>query len=348
MRISNSGAVLLCVAGMTIVGGSVSISQLLLDYPILTAQALRYALAAAALFAVDRWFSRSARRPVPSANRPVADRRAADRRAAPGWRGWLVLGLLAATGLAGFNVCVMIGIRHADPAAVGTIIGSAPIGLALLGPLLRGRRPSPRLVVAAVTVVLGTTLVQGAGRADPRGLLAALGALGGEIAFSLLAAAVLPRLGPVRVAGYSCALAVPLLGLGAVLAGEPARWRPPTPTETATIGYLAALMTVVAFLFWFTGLRRLGVERAGVITGVMPIATLVTAALQAGRLPEAQQTAGVLVVALGLAAGLAGAGRRSSDGDADGGTDGAADARRRRRQEAAGDESRSRARTVSA
>ncbi|SDY74110.1 Permease of the drug/metabolite transporter (DMT) superfamily [Micromonospora pattaloongensis] len=312
MTSENLRATLLCVFGMVIVGSSVSLSQLILDYPPLTGQAARYALAALALFGIARVFPRlgaaaPAAHPTPPPG-PRAGRRAPLRprpsgtRPTPRERG--ILALLAATGLAAFNACILVALPHADAAAVGTVIGAAPLGLALLGPLLRGQRPTLRLVAAAGIVVAGTAAVQGAGRTDAVGLLAALGALGGEIAFSLLAAAVLPRLGPVRVAAHSCALAVPLLLVAAVPAGEPGRWRLPTPVEAATLGYLAAFMTVLAFLAWFTGLRRLGVERAGMIVGVMPLATLATAAVQAGRLPDPGQTLGVLVVALGLALGL--------------------------------------------
>jgi len=279
---------------MVIVGSSVSISQLVVDYPHLTGKAARYALAALVLTAI----ARAAPGFLTGSAGPAR---------ATGWpnrREWVLLTLLAATGLAAFNACILIALPHADPAVVGTFIGAAPLGLALLGPLLRGGRPTIRLIVAAGIVVGGTGLVQGNGRADTIGVLAALGALAGEIAFSLLAAAVLPRLGPVRVAAYSCALAVPLLLLAALPAGEIARWRLPSAVEATTLGYLAALMTVVAFLAWFTGLRQLGVERAGVLVGLMPVATLVTAAIQADRLPDPGQSAGVLVVAAGLAVGL--------------------------------------------
>lgn len=271
---------LLCIAGMVIVGSSVSLSQLILDYPTLTGQALRYGLAAVILFLLVRG------------------------RLRPTGRELGILTVLAATGLAGFNACILIALPHADAAIVGTVIGAAPLGLALLAPLLRGARPAARIVAAATVVVAGTALVQGSGKADAIGVLASLGALVGEVLFSLLAAAVLPRLGAIRVAAYSCGLAVPLLLVGGVAAGEVARWRMPTAVEGATLGYLALLMTVVAFLAWFTGLKRLGVERAGMIVGLMPVATLVTAAIQAGELPNPGQAAGVLVVALGLALGL--------------------------------------------
>ncbi|GIG89500.1 DMT family transporter [Plantactinospora endophytica] len=296
MNVSNPVAVLLCLGGMVLVGSSVSISQLVLDYPHLTGQAARYALAAAVLFALVRRFPGLLAGGTPPPGRPNR-------------RELVMLTALALTGMAGFNACILVALPHADAAVVGTFIGAAPLGLALLGPLTGGRRPAVRLVAAAGIVVAGTALVQGSGRADAIGIVASLGAFGGEIAFSLLAAAVLPRLGPVRVAAWSCALAVPLLLVAAIPAGELGRLRLPTGTETAAFGYLAAMMTVVAFLAWFTGLRKLGVERAGVLVGVMPIATLLTAAVQAGRLPDPGQTAGVLVAAVGIAVGL-GAGRR--------------------------------------
>jgi drug/metabolite transporter (DMT)-like permease len=281
--------IVLCVLGMILVGSSVSVSQLLLDYPLLTGQGIRYSAAAVMLFAIARLFPSfgAGSSPTPPNRRELA-----------------VLTTLAATGMAAFNACIMIGLRHADPAVVGTVIGAAPLGLALLGPLLRGTRPTVRLVAAAAVVVGGTALVQGTGQADLIGLAAAAGALVGEVAFTLLAAAVLPRLGAVRVAAWSSALAAPLLIVGGLVAGEASRLRLPTSSELGALAYLAVLMTVVAFVVWFAGLQRLGVERAGMIVGVMPIATLATAAIMAGALPGAGPTLGVLTVAGGLALGL--------------------------------------------
>jgi drug/metabolite transporter (DMT)-like permease len=281
--------IVLCVFGMVLVGSSVAVSQLLLDYPLLTGQGIRYAAAAAILFGMARLFPRfgAGSSPAPPNPRELA-----------------VLTALASTGMAAFNVCIMIGLRHADPAVVGTVVGAAPLGLALLGPLLRGARPTARLLVAAAVVVGGTALVQGTGQADLIGLLAAAGALVGEVAFTLLAAAVLPRLGAVRVAAWSSALAAPLLLVGGLVAGEAAGMRLPTSTELGALAYLAVLMTVVAFVVWFVGLQRLGVERTGMIVGVMPIATLATAAIMAGALPGVGPTLGVLTVAGGLALGL--------------------------------------------
>lgn len=284
-RDSLTGAAL-CTFGMIILGGSFSLSRLLLDYPMLTGQAMRYALAAALLAALLRLVPRLRGVPV-----------------RPGRRDLLVLAGVALFGLALFNTLLLIALEHADAAVVGTVVGAAPLGLALTGPLLRRERPAARLVVAALIVVGGTALVHGTGAAGPVGTVAALGTLVCEVMFSLLAAQVLPRLGAVRVSAWSCALAVPMLTVAALAAGETGRLRPPTATETLTLLYLAVMMTVVAFLAWFTGLGKLGVERAGMFTGVVPAATLVAASLQDRTLPGFTQVLGVLIVAAGLVLG---------------------------------------------
>src|SRR6266511_1673674 len=164
--------------------------------------------------------------------------------------------------------------------------------------------PTPRLVGAATVVVAGAALVEGGGHADAAGLGYALGALAGEAAFSLLAAPLLPRLGPVRVSAWTCALAVPMLLGSAVVAGEPRRWRVPLPGEVAALAYLGLVLTVLAFLAWYAGLARLGVERAGMCFGLMPVAALTATAVFDGRVPPVAQVAGVLLVGAGLSAGL--------------------------------------------
>jgi drug/metabolite transporter (DMT)-like permease len=267
---------------MTILGSSVTFSRAIVDYPPLTGQAARYAIGAVILCGLSTMDRRHPRRPTA--------------------RDLAILTALAATGLVAFNLCILIGLRHADPAVVGTVIGAAPLGLAVAAPLLRRDRPSVAVVAAAVVIVAGIVIVYGGGSSDAIGLLAAFGAFLGEVLFSLLAGAVLPRLGAIRTSAYSCAMAVPLLLLSAAVVRESPRL--PTPTQALALGYLATALTVGAFLAWFTGLRRLGVDRAGLFVGVLPVSTLVITALVDHRLPGLTPTVGVLLVAAGLAVGL--------------------------------------------
>jgi drug/metabolite transporter (DMT)-like permease len=279
-----------CLLTVTLLGGSFTVSRGLLAYPALSGQAMRYTMAAVALAAL------------------VALRRD---RVWPTARELVRLAVVAATGLVAFNVLLLFSLRHASPAVVGTVVGGSPLVLALLGPLQEGRRPAPRLVVAAAVVVAGAAVVQGGGATDAAGLAGSIGLLLAESAFSLVAAPLLARLGPVRVSAWSCALAVPLLVVGAAVVGE--RPRVPTAGEAANLVFLGLVLTVVAFVAWYSGVRGLGVERAGVFVGLVPVTSLATMALVDGRLPAWTQVGGVLVVAAGLVAGLsAGTPRRTA------------------------------------
>ncbi|HEX2317238.1 MAG TPA: EamA family transporter [Thermomonospora sp.] len=273
---------------MFLVGTLTAVSATIDGYPVFGGQALRYAVAAALMLVAVCWADRRAGRPGP---RPTA-------------REWALLAALAATGLVAFNVCVVEATARVDPATVGTVIATVPIVLALAGPLQQRRRPAPAVVVAAVVVATGAGLATGLGGADPAGLLLALGALGGEVCFSLLAVPLLPRLGAVRVSAYSAALAVPMLaGVGLLVDGRDIV-RTPTAGEAAALGYLAAVVTTVAFFLWYDALGRLGADRAGLFAGILPISAVVTAtALGLGR-PGAAELTGAVLVAVGVAVGM--------------------------------------------
>jgi drug/metabolite transporter (DMT)-like permease len=280
---------LFCTVVMGVLASSVALSRLLVAYPTLTGQAMRYAVGAAGLAVLVRLSGRGGPRP----------------RIRPGAADLARLLALAATGLAGFNFFLIAALRHADAAIVGTVVAGTPLVLAVLGPALRRGRPSPRLLAAAGVAVAGAALVYGGGHADPVGLAAAGATLAGEVSFSLLAVPLLDRLGPARVSAWSCALAVPLLAAAAVVAGEPTRWRPPTAAEAGALAYIAVVVTALAFPVWYAGVHRLGVERAGMFAALLPVATLAVAAALDRRAPAASQVVGVVVVAAGLAIALA-------------------------------------------
>ena len=175
---ARGGAVARVPPAMACVGSSVAVSQTIVDAPLFTLQAVRYALAAVAAAGPGR--GRCAAR-------------------CPGRAGaeWLWLAGVAATGLVLFNVAVVRGVEHAEPAVIGVAVASVPLVLAVAGPLLAGGRPGAALVVVAAGVVsVGAVLVQGGGRTDAAGLGWALLVLLTEVGFTLLAVPVLGRLGP--------------------------------------------------------------------------------------------------------------------------------------------------------
>ncbi|MDX6740637.1 DMT family transporter [Actinocorallia sp. A-T 12471] len=280
-------------SAMLLVGTSTAVSATIADYPVFAGQALRYGLAAVILLVV------------------VQHQRLPRVRLTP--RDVLLLVALAATGLAGFNFFLVEATRHAGPAMIGAVVGAVPLVLALVGPLLERRRPAPRTVAAALVVAVGTAVAAGLGSGSLTGLLLALGALAGEVAFSLLAVPLLPKLGPLRVAAYPAALSVPMLLVASLALEGTGVLRLPTPNEAAAFVYLGAIVTAAAFFLWYDALRRLGADRAGLFAGLVPVgALLTTVVLGLGSAGPADVT-GVVLVAAGVALGLRQPARRGDE-----------------------------------
>src|SRR5262249_54774257 len=153
---------------------------------------------------------------------------------------------------------------------------SVPIVLAVAAPLMGGGRPAPRIVAAAVVVTIGAALANGLGGGSLPGFLLALGALAGEVGFSLLALPLLPSLGAVRVSAYSAAVAVPMLFAVGLIADGTSVLRVPDWGEVAALGYLSIIVTVGAFILWYDALGRIGADRAGLFAGLIPVSAVVT------------------------------------------------------------------------
>jgi drug/metabolite transporter (DMT)-like permease len=269
---------------MICVGGSVAVSAVLARAPVFTAEALRYALACVILLALARLTGRRLLMP-----------RGAE---------WLWLSGIAVTGLVLFNVALVAGSRHAEPAVLGVAVACVPSLLAVIGPLLEGSRPRPAQVAAALVVTSGAALVQGLGRTDAIGIGWAAVVFGCEAAFTLLAIPVLGRHGPWGVSVHTTWLAAVIFaGIGLVHEG-PAAGAHLGRQDWLAVVYLAVAVTAAAFVMWYSSVRRLGASRAGLLTGVAPVAAAVTGILLGGPDPRPLVWIGIAVVAAGLALGL--------------------------------------------
>ncbi|MET9881426.1 DMT family transporter [Actinacidiphila glaucinigra] len=270
--------------GMALVGSSVTVSHTLVDAPLFTPQAVRYAMATVILL--------------------VAARLAGTRLVWPRGREWLWLAGIAVTGLLLFNVAVVRGVTHAEPAVVAVAVACAPVVLAAVGPALERRRPSRQILLAAPVVVAGAVLVEGTGRTDAVGVAWAALALACEAAFTLLAVPVLRRHSPWGVSVHAMWMAAVLLAVLAVVCEGPSAVRELSGAEWAAIGYLALLVTAVAFVLWYSTVRAVGAGRAGLLTGIAPLAAAVVGAISGSGTPNPSVWLGITVLILGLVLGL--------------------------------------------
>jgi drug/metabolite transporter (DMT)-like permease len=273
---------LLAVLAFMAVGSSVATAGELTAYPVAGGQAVRYAIAALLLLALVRG---RLRRPAP--------------------RELLMLVALSATGLVLFNLLLLEAVRRADAGSVGVIVGAVPVVLVTVGPLLQRDRIRPALLGAAAVVALGAALVQAAGgQMPPDALLLSLGVLACEACFALLARPLIPAFGPAGVSTWIALLAVPMLLAVGVAADGGGVLATPTRDEALALGYMAAVVTAGGFVSWYASIARLGVERAGLFSGVLPVTALFAGALLGHAEVSSQRIVGIAVVAAGITAGL--------------------------------------------
>lgn len=234
------GGLLLGGFGMVLVGGSVAVSEVLIRY------------LAAAVFLV------------------LMSRVAGVQVLHPRGSEWLWLAGIAATGLVLFNVAIVRGASHAERAAMAVAVACVPVLIGLPGPLLDRQRPSQQVVLAAVVVTIGGVIVEGTGRIDASGIGWAIVALLCEAAFTLLAIPVSRRQGAWGVSLHTVWIAsAMLLALGIFVEGAQAAVRLRTD-HWAAIGYLAVMVTAVAFVCWYSSVAIIGAPRAGLLTGIAP------------------------------------------------------------------------------
>ncbi len=284
MNANSLRGVLLVTVAYALVGASFTANSLLGAYPYAGGQALRYGAACLLLLPL---LGRGGSAPL--------------RLLTP--RHWLRLAALAAVGMVGFNLAVLAAERSAEPAVPGVLVGCAPVVVAVLVPLTEGRRPAPAVLYGALLVAAGAFTVQGWGRTDPAGIGWSVAALAGEVGFTVLAVPVLRLLGPKLLTAAVCgvgAVEAALIGLAVDGAGVV---RMPTAVEAGALVWQAALATVVGFVLFYMGVQRVGMERATLYTGAIPVAAALSAALVGHAAFGLPQAAGGLLVGAGAALG---------------------------------------------
>ena len=283
MNATTRGSLLAALAGL-LVGGSFTANSVLGEYPYAGGQFLRYGLACLLLLAL---VGRGGTAPL----RGLTARQ------------WIRLALLAAVGMVGFNLAVIAAERTAEPAVPGVFVGCAPVLVAVLMPLLDGRRPQRHVLYGALIVAVGAFTVQGWGHTDGAGIAFSVCALLGEVGFVVLAVPVLRPLGPRLLAATVCGLAAVESALAGLIVEGRAWLRTPDSTELAALLWQAVIVTVIGFLCWYMGMQRIGAERATLFSGLIPVAAACTAPLVGTGSYGPAQAAGSALVGAGVALG---------------------------------------------
>jgi len=279
----------LALLGMAVIWGvNFSVIKVALEelHP-LAFNALRFPLAAGTLYLLVR--ARSG--PIPPIRREDVPR-------------LVGLGIL---GNVAYQLLFIFGIDATLAGNAAILLAVTPVWTILLSTLVGDERPPLSTWLGAAATVAGMVLVVLGGRrrvtlggSTVTGDLMMVGASLIWAVYTVGGRGLTERYGPLRVTAWT--LWVGTAGLVAM--GMPFLLRTPlgriSPSAWGGVVYAGVLAIGIAYLIWYTGVRRLGSSRTAVYSNLVPVVGLVTAWAWLGEEPTALQIGGACVVIGGL------------------------------------------------
>ncbi|MGD8235501.1 MAG: DMT family transporter [Chromatiales bacterium] len=220
---------------------------------------------------------------------------------------WFLLLLLAVTGVTLFNSLVYLGLQTTTAINASLMQSINPVLIILLSILLLGHRPQVMQWLGVIVSMSGAIVILARGDVA---VLSELKFASGDLLVLLavflwgLYTVLLKKL-PVElrglpVLGYTVTLGTVLILPFYLLETWGGRPVPLSPASIASILYVAIFPSVLAYLFWNHATVRLGPERTGQFSHLIPVFGVLIATLVLGESLQTYHFAGILLVGAGL------------------------------------------------
>ena len=226
---------------------------------------------------------------------PTVERRAARR--------LVVLGML---GNGVYQVLFILGVVRSSVATAALIVASTPAFIAILGRLMGVEALQRRQWGGIALQVLGcASVVLGSGRAvagadTPLGAALLLLASSSWALYSVVLRRDALPVHPLQVGGYTMlggALVSTVVAIPAIAATD---WTALALPVYAALFYGAIIAMVIAYLFWYRGLRVLGPTRTALYSNLQPLIAAAVAYVTLREVPTGLQAFGGACVVSGL------------------------------------------------
>lgn len=221
------------------------------------------------------------------------------------WR----LVLLGVVGHGLYQLLFIEGIARSSVATSALVLAAGPAFIGIVGRVFGIEHPSRRAwmgiglqLLGMAGVVLGSA-AQRAAPGEASRVLGALLVLAAALTWAFYAVLLKPfteRVHPMQLSAWT------LLGgvatLGALAAPQLARleWSRVPAVGWGAVAYSGLLAMVVAYLFYYQGVRTVGPVRTAMYSNLQPIVAMVVAFLSLGEVPTPWQLGGVTLIMAGL------------------------------------------------
>jgi len=222
-------------------------------------------------------------------------------------RGHLIpLFLMGMTGIFLYNVFFLKGLKLIEAGRASIIIANNPIFIALMSALFfRDRLNLLKVagilisVSGAVTVITRGEFLAGLGGGFGRGELFIFGCVASWVAYSLLGKSVMSDLSPLVAVTYSSVVGAVCLLPPAVVEGlfDSGAY---SFDAWASVFYLGFFGTVLGFVWYYEGIKRIGPVRAGLFINFVPVSAVLLAFLILDEPLSVSLLVGVTLVSSGV------------------------------------------------
>ncbi|MCG6892933.1 MAG: DMT family transporter [Desulfobacteraceae bacterium] len=225
----------------------------------------------------------------------------------PGSRQWLPLVVLGMTGVFSYNVLFFKGLSLIEAGRASVIIANNPVFIALFSAILFREPLRPSKAMGVVLSVFGALVV------ITRGEFAALlsggfgwgeiyifGCVASWVTYSLVGKVVMREIPPLEAVSYASLIGAAALAVPAWMEGMPKALFAYRAVDWLNLAYLGVCGTVLGFVWYYQGIRKIGAIRASQFINFVPVSAIVLAFLLLGEPVTPSLVAGGALVVCGV------------------------------------------------
>ena len=216
--------------------------------------------------------------------------------------------VIGAVGISGFNVLFFYAMQTTSAGNASLIMATNPLVTTVLAAMVLGEQPSRRFLLSLPLALVGVVVVISGGDVtklthlqNVHGDLLMMGANFAWAGYIVLSRKLMPKQSALTNTTLVMSTGALILLVIALLSNEH------MTAIGAYAGINLAIMvvggTVLAYLFWNTGIARLGAGRTALFLNLVPVFAMLTAALM-GSMPNIAQIMGGVLVISGVAVAM--------------------------------------------
>lgn len=248
---------------MIIVGSSVVVGKMITNsFPIFLASGLRFALASIVLIPILIRVEKGI---------PIV-----------GKKDFITLFIQSLTGVFGFSVFLLYGLKFTSASDSGIITSTTPAVIGIISFVFLKERLKLNKIIGIVLTVIGVISINVTGIFSSStnnsmaivGNILIFGAVIGEALFTIMGKVVSERLSPIIISTFVTVLGFFMFLPFAVYEAISFDFSKVHITSWIAVTYYAIVVTVIGFYLWYKGVSKVSAATSGIFTSVLPVSSL--------------------------------------------------------------------------